>query len=59
VLWEGLLQLVGEGLVEIGWRTAGEPFRQRGRAHPVAAGIGLLLMGGAMGFRLSLASPRA
>ena len=57
VLWEGLLQLVGEVLVELGWRTAGEPFRQRGRAHPVVAGLGLLLMGAAMGFLLSLAFP--
>jgi hypothetical protein len=62
VLWEGLLQLVGEALVELGWRTAGEPFRQRGRAHPVVAGIGLLLMGGVtlnrgLGLELGVANP--
>jgi hypothetical protein len=57
VLWEGFLQLVGEALIVLGWRTAGEPFRERGRAHPVVAGMGLLLMGGVIGFLLSLAFP--
>ena len=57
LLWEVLLQLGGEAVIEGAWRLLGEPFRQRGRAHPVVAGIGLVLIGGAMGWILWLAVP--
>jgi hypothetical protein len=57
VLWEGFLQLLGEALVEFGWRSMGEPFRERGRTHPVLAGIGLLLIGGVLGVLLWLVFP--
>jgi hypothetical protein len=57
ILWEVLLQLAGEGLVEGAWGLLGEPFRQRGRAHPVVAGISLVLIGGAMGLILWLLFP--
>jgi hypothetical protein len=52
-----LLQLAGEGLLEGAWGLFGEPFRQRGRAHPVLAGIILVLIGGAMGWILWLVFP--
>lgn len=39
------------------WRLFGEPFEQRKRAHPVVAGIGLVLIGGVMGFILWLVFP--
>jgi hypothetical protein len=57
ILWEVLLQLAGEGLLEGAWGLLGEPFRQRGRAHPVLAGIVLVLIGGAMGWILWLVFP--
>jgi hypothetical protein len=52
-----LLQLAGEAVIEGAWGLFGEPFQQRGRAHPVMAGIGLVLIGGAMGFILWLVFP--
>ena len=57
LLWEVLLQLGGEALIEGAWRLLGAHFRQRGRAHPVVAGIGLVLIGGAMGWILWLVVP--
>ena len=57
IVGELLLQLGGEALIEGGWRLLGDPFRQRGRAHPVLAGIGLLLIGGVMGLMLWLVFP--
>ena len=57
ILGEALLQLGGEALIEGVWRLLGDPFRERGRAHPVLAGIGLVLIGGAMGLLLWLVFP--
>jgi hypothetical protein len=36
-------------LLELGFSSVREPFRQRSRAHPLLAGIGLLLFGAAAG----------
>jgi hypothetical protein len=52
-----LLQLGGEAVIEGAWGLFGEPFQQRSRAHPVVAGIGLVLIGGLMGWTLWLAVP--
>ena len=56
-IWEIFLQLVGELLVEGGFQAAGESFRNRSRAHPVFAAIGLVLMGAIAGVLASLAWP--
>jgi hypothetical protein len=57
IVLELLLQLGGEALIESVWRVLGEPFQQRGRAHPVLAGLGLVLIGGVMGVLLWLVFP--
>jgi hypothetical protein len=56
-LWEIFLQIVGELLVEGGFRAAGESFRDRTRAHPVFAGIGIIVMGALAGVIASLVWP--
>jgi hypothetical protein len=43
------IQLAGELLVEFGFTSAREPFRERSRAHPVLAGAGVLLLGAIAG----------
>lgn len=43
------MPIVGEILIEFGFASVGEPFRQRSRAHPVLAGAGVLLLGGLAG----------
>jgi hypothetical protein len=45
LLFQGLGELVVEGVA----RLFGAPFGRRDRNHPVVAGIGLLLMGAALG----------
>ena len=57
VIGEGLFQIVLELLVEFGWRAAGEPFERERRAHPVVAGVSLVLVGGAFGGLLWLLVP--
>ena len=57
ILLEVLLQLGGEAVMEAAWRLLGDPFRQRSRAHPVLAGIGLVLLGATMGLILWLVFP--
>jgi cytochrome c biogenesis protein CcdA len=52
------LQIVGEVLLELGFGAAGQSFRERTRADPVAAGIGVVLMGAVAGVIASLAWPR-
>ena len=49
-LGEVLIQLVGEGILEGGWRWFVAPFSDRRRVHPVVAGTGLLGLGGLMGW---------
>ena len=44
-LWEIFLQIVGEMLIEFGFGSVGESFRRRSRAHPVVAGVGVVLLG--------------
>lgn len=56
-LWEVILQISGEALLESGFRAAGEPFRRRSRAHPVIAGLGVALLGGLAGALTSLVWP--
>ncbi len=56
-LWEIVLQLVGELLLELGFSSFGEPFRERKRAHPVLAGAGLLLLGAVLGAATRLVWP--
>ena len=48
-LGEVLIQLVGEGILEGGWRWCAAPFSDRRHAHPVIAGASLLGLGGIMG----------
>ena len=45
LIWEIFLQIIGEVLAEVGVHSLGAPFRQRGRAHPVLATIGIILLG--------------
>jgi hypothetical protein len=44
-VWELLLQVAGELLIEAGFHAAGDAFRRRGRAHPIVAGLGIVIMG--------------
>ena len=41
--------MLGELLVEWGFKSVREPFREKSRAHPVVAGVGLLLLGALIG----------
>ena len=50
LLGEVLLQLVGEGVLEAGWRWLVAPFSDRRRIHPVIGSAGLLGLGGIMGW---------
>ncbi|MCI0567198.1 MAG: hypothetical protein L0Z52_03285 [Acidobacteria bacterium] len=57
MLWEIFLQIVAEVLIEFGFSSIGESLRQRSRAHPVVAGIGVALLGGLAGALTSLIWP--
>ena len=48
---------MGELLIDAGARVFGEPFRRRDRAHPILAGIGVILLGGLVGLIVSLVFP--
>jgi hypothetical protein len=56
-LWEIVLQLAGELLLELGFSAVGEPFRERKRSHPVLAGAGVFLIGAVLGAATRLAWP--
>ena len=56
-IWELFLQAIGEALIEGGFHAAGQSFRQRTRAHPVVAGVGVILMGAVTGVITSLVWP--
>ena len=44
-------------LLDAAGRAFGEPFKRRDRAHPILAGIGVLLLGGLLGLLVSLVFP--
>jgi hypothetical protein len=56
-IWEGLFQFGGELLIELAGRIFGAPFERRERAHPILAGIGVILLGGVVGLLVSLVFP--
>ena len=56
-IWEIFLQGVGEALLEGGFHAAGQSFKRRSRAHPVVAGVGVILMGAVAGVIASLVWP--
>jgi hypothetical protein len=56
-LWEIFLQIVGEILIEFGFGSIGDAFRRRSRAHPIVAGLGVVLLGGLAGVLTSLIWP--
>lgn len=43
------MQVIGEILIEFGLGSVGESSRERSRAHPVLAGVGVLLLGAVAG----------
>ncbi len=51
------LQLVAEILIELGFGSAGDSLRQRRRAHPAIAAVGVVLLGGLAGLVTSLIWP--
>jgi hypothetical protein len=46
---EVFLQLLGELLIQLGVSSFSEPFREQRRAHPIMAGVGVLLLGALVG----------
>jgi hypothetical protein len=56
-VWEGLFQFGGELVIEVAGRVFGAPFERRDRAHPILAGIGVVLLGGLVGLLVSLVFP--
>jgi len=56
-LWEAFLQIAGQVLIEVGLGTIGHSFQQRSRAHPVIAGIGVVLLGALVGAAASVVWP--
>ena len=56
-IWEVFLQIVAEMLIEFGLGSIDESLRQRRRAHPVVAGVGVALFGGLAGVLTSLVWP--
>jgi hypothetical protein len=48
IVVEGLLQVFGELLVELGWESVKEGFGRRNH-HPIIAAIGFLILGAAIG----------
>jgi len=57
LVWELLLQITGELLIEVGVHSVGDSIRQRGRAHPLLAGLGIILLGGLGGVLTSVVWP--
>ena len=56
-LWEILLQVLGEFLLEFGFRSMGESFRRRRRPNRFMSGVGVVLLGGLAGVLTSLIWP--
>jgi hypothetical protein len=56
-LWEVLLQVVGQVMLELGLGAAGHSFTDRTRAHPAVATAGVILMGATAGVIASLVWP--
>ena len=56
-IWEIFLQIVAEMLIEFGFGSIGESLRQRSRAHPVVAAVGVALLGGLAGVLTSVIWP--
>jgi len=56
-IWEIFLQIIAEMLIEFGFGSVGESLRQRSRAHPVVAGVGVALLGGLAGALTSVIWP--
>lgn len=52
-----MLSGLGELLLDAAGRAFGEPFKRRDRAHPILAGVGVLLLGGLVGLLVSLVFP--
>lgn len=48
-MWEFVIQIVGEFLIELGWNSVAEPFRNRARGHPLLAAVGAALIGALLG----------
>jgi hypothetical protein len=56
-IWELILQIGAEALIELGLESMGESVRRRRRAHPVLALVGAAVMGGLAGVVTSLVWP--
>ena len=56
-IWEIFLQVAAEILIELGFGSVRELLRQRTRAHPAVAGIGVALLGGLAGVLTSVIWP--
>ena len=56
-IWEVLLQLTAEFLLELGFQAAGESFQRQSRAHPLVAGAGIGALGVVAGIITSLLVP--
>lgn len=56
LIGEVILQVMGEALIQSGWKVFSEPFRRK-RANPIVAGIGLICLGGLGGLLTSFIVP--
>jgi len=56
VVGEVLLQIFFEVVIQVG-RSTTERFRDRQKANPVIAGLGLIVLGSFLGFRTKLKIP--
>ena len=56
-IWEFLLQIFAQVLIEFGFGSMTESARQRSRSHPALAILGVLLLGGLAGAVTSLVVP--
>jgi hypothetical protein len=54
---EIVLQLLGELLLELGFHSTGDSFRDRSRAHPLLGRLGALLLGAIAGALTRIAWP--
>jgi hypothetical protein len=56
-IWELILQIGAEALIELGLESMGESAQRRRRANPVFALVGAAVMGGLVGLVTSLVWP--
>ena len=56
-IWEFLLQIFAQILIEFGFGSMTDAARQRSRSHPALAIFGVLLLGGLVGVVTSLVLP--